>query len=77
MEILYELSRLLFEDAETLNGKSQEYRDLKRLEGQLMEKIPVELRGKLTDVQSEIEYKTLLDCFLYGIQVGVAASNLR
>lgn len=76
VDILYELSRLFFQDAETIDGKDPEYRNLKRLEGRLFEQIPEDLRGKLIDVQTEIDYHNLLNYFLYGLQVGFAASKL-
>ena len=76
MDILYQLSRLLFEDAESLDGKDPEYQNLKRIEGQLFEQIPEDLRGKLIDTQTEIAYHTLLNYFLYGLQVGFATLEL-
>lgn len=76
MDILYELSRLLFQDAETIDDKDAEYKNLKLLEGRLFEQIPEDLRGKLIDTQTQIDYHTQLNCFLYGLQVGYAASKL-
>lgn len=76
MDILFELSSLLSQDAESLNNKDPEYQKLKHLESQILEQIPEPLRGKLIDVQTEIQYQTLLNCFLYGLQVGFAASRL-
>lgn len=76
MDILYELSYLFFQDSETLDNKDPEYKKLKHLEGKLFEQIPEELRGKICDLQTEIEYRNLLDCFLYGLQVGFAAAKL-
>lgn len=76
MDILYELSYLFFENAESLENKPPEYRNLKEIEGKLLGQLPEELRGKLIDIQAEIAYRNLLHCFLYGLQVGYAASNL-
>ncbi len=76
MDILYELSYLFFQDAENLQDKDPEYKNLKSLESKLFEEIPEELRGKICDAQTEIEYETLLNSFLYGLQVGFAASKL-
>ena len=76
MKLLFDLSQLLYEDAETLTHKAPEYTHLKSLEGRLFENVPEELRTKLIDVQSEIKCHTLLNCFLYGVQLGFAASQL-
>ena len=76
MNILHELSCLLFQDSETVDNKDPEYQKSKCLEGRILEQLPEDLRGKLIDVQTEIEYQALLRCFLYGLQVGLAASNL-
>ena len=75
MDILYELSYLFYQNAQTLDNKDLEYKNLKNMEGRLFEQIPEDLRGKLIDVQEEIEYHSLLNCFLCGIQVGLAVSN--
>ena len=76
MDILFELSYLFNQDAQSLGNKDKEYKDLKSIEGQLLEQIPEDLRGKLIDVQTEISYHNLLNCFLYGLQVGFAALEL-
>ena len=76
MDILFQLSDLLFQDTEELINKDLEYRNLKRTEGRLMEQLPVELQGKLLEVQMELGYHDLLRCFLQGIRVGIAASEL-
>jgi hypothetical protein len=76
MDILFELSYLFNQDAQSLGNKDKEYKDLKSIEGQLLEQIPEDLRGKLIDVQTEIAYHNLLNCFLYGLQVGFAALEL-
>ena len=56
MDILFELSYLFNQDAQSLGNKDKEYKDLKSIEGQLLEQIPEDLRGKLIDVQTEISY---------------------
>ena len=39
MDILYELSYLLFQDTENLSGKSRAYRTLRSIEGRLLEEL--------------------------------------
>ena len=80
MDILSKLSTLLFQDISNLNDKAPEYVVLHRKSAKildtLLEQIPEDLRGKLIDVQTEIAYHNLLNCFLYGLQVGFAALEL-
>ena len=80
MDILYELSYLFYQDAENLKGKDPEYRNLKSIEGQLLEQVAKlageELRGKLIDAQTEIAYRNFLNCFLCGLRTGFAVSDL-
>ena len=68
MDILCELSCLFFRDSETLDNKGPE--------GQLLEQVPEELRGKLIEVQTEIAYRNFLTCFLCGLRLGFAAPDL-
>ncbi len=77
MDILYQLSNLFYQDAEDLQDKDPEYQNLRRLEGRFFEQVPEELREKIYDVQTEIEYHALLRSFLYGLRVGFAAAELR
>lgn len=80
MDILYELSYLLFQDTENLSGKSRAYRTLRSIEGRLLEELTEkageDLVEKLIDIRTETAYHDLLRCFLYGLQLGRAVSEL-
>ncbi len=80
MDFLYNLSDLLFQDISNLSNRSPEYVSLHRTKArildQLSEKAGEELVAKLIDIQAEADYHDLLRCFLYGLQVGSAASHL-
>jgi len=80
MDILNALSNLLMQDAASLEDKAPEYRQCQRAFGHIQtlisEKAGEELMGKLIDIQGDIDQQDFLRCFLYGVRVGMAASDL-
>lgn len=76
MDILYEISQLLYEDASNLNHRDPDYVHLCRIEADLFEHVTEalgeEATGKIHDVQNERSEIDRLRCFLYGLRLGIA-----
>ena len=76
MDILYEISQLLYEDASDLRNRDPDYVALCQIEGDHLERITAALGQEETDkligVQTERAEIDKLRCFLYGLRLGVA-----
>lgn len=81
MDILAELSDLLYQDISDLRDKSPQYRELTRVENSLLAKIEAQagedLKTKLLDVQGERAALDYLSCFLHGLRLGVQLLGLQ
>ena len=76
MDILYEISQLLYEDSSNLEGRSPDYVALCQIEAGHFERIAETLgqeeADKLIEVQEERSQIDKLRCFLFGLRLGVA-----
>ena len=76
MDILYEISQLLYEDSSNLENRNPNYVALRNLEARHFDQIASALgqeeTDKLIDIQEEIELIDKLRCFLYGLRLGIA-----
>lgn len=76
MDILYEISQLLYEDSSNLENRDPNYVALRNLEARHFDQIASALgqeeMDKLIDIQEELELIDKLRCFLYGLRLGIA-----
>ncbi len=76
MDILLEISQLLYEDSANLKNRDRDYINLCHVEGSILERITAALGQEETDKLISVQYERgeidRLRCFLYGLRLGIA-----